>query len=589
VLAVDRLMDLGGELAAISPDTMQKLDAALPSLWSHANPADIVGDAGADRYAVALEYLLDDPANDAVMVMNVPTALASALDAAKSVIAVTERERGKRMPPKPVFTMWMGESGAASVAFEAAGIPNYKTEAAAVYGFMHLVRYRQARDLLMATPPSMPTDFAPNVAAVRPVIDGVLRERRAWLDPIEIAVVLSAYAIPVTPAVLARDPEEAVATARPHLAKGVPVVLKIQSVDIVHKSEVGGVRLDLASEDAVRESAADILGRARAAKPDARIAGVAVFPMIVRPKARELIIGVADDPTFGPVIAFGQGGTAVEVISDKALALPPLDLDLAKRLIARTRVSRILKAYRNVPAADERAIELVLVKLSQLVADFPEIREIDLNPVLADETGVLTVDARIAVAPVDAARRGAAGNPRFAIRPYPTEWVRHMQLRDGTAIVVRPVRPEDEPLYGPFFAAVTPNDLRLRFFAPVKDFSHAFVARLTQIDYARAMAFVAIDEASGAMLGVVRLHADANYVSGEYAILIRSDLKGHGLGWSLMQLMIEYARSEGISTITGQVLRENVMMLDMCRNLGFRVASDPQEPTSAIVTLQLTA
>jgi len=242
-----------------------------------------------------------------------------------------------------------------------------------------------------------------------------------------------------------------------------------------------------------------------------------------------------------------------------------------------------------VSAADQHAIELLLVKLSQLVADFPEIREIDLNPVLADETGVLVIDARISVAPLEAAHRGAAGNPRFAIRPYPTEWVRHMQLRDGATILVRPVRPEDEPLYAPFFAAVTPNDLRLRFFAPVKDFSHAFVARLTQIDYARAMAFVAIDEQSGAMLGVVRLHADANYVSGEYAILIRSDLKGHGLGWSLMQLMIEYARGEGIRTITGQVLRENSMMLDMCRELGFHVASDPQEPSAAIVTLQLSA
>ena len=589
VLAVDRLADLGGELAAISPETMKKLDDALPPIWSHANPADIAGDAGADRYAVALECLLEDDANDAVLVMNVPTALASALDAAKSVIAVAERARDKRMPPKPVFTMWMGESGPASEAFEAANIPNYTTESAAVYGFMHLVRHRQARDLLMATPPSMPTDFAPDRAVVRPVLDGALREKRTWLDPVEIAAVLMAYSIPITPAVLARDPEETVAAARPHLAEGTPVVLKIQSVDIVHKSEVGGVRLDLASEDAVREAAGDILKRARAAKPGARIAGVTVFPMIVRAKARELIVGVADDPTFGPVIAFGQGGTAVEVISDKALALPPLDLDLARQLIARTRVSHILKAYRNVPAADQRAIELLLVKLSQLVADFPEIHEIDLNPVLADETGVLAVDARISVAHVAVDRRGVSGSPRFAIRPYPSEWVRHMQLRDGAAILARPVRPEDEPLYGPFFAAVRPTDLRLRFFAPIKDFSHSFIARLTQIDYARAMAFVAIDEASGAMLGVVRLHADANYVSGEYAILIRSDMKGHGLGWSLMQLMIEYARREGIRTITGQVLRENAMMLDMCRQPGFHIASDPQEPSSVIVTLQLSA
>ena len=587
VLAVDRLVDLGGELAAISPETMKKLDAALPPIWSRANPVDIAGDADEARYAVALELLLDDDANDAVLVMNVPTALASAADAAKSVIAVTERHRQKRVPAKPVFAMWIGESDTAAEAFEAAGIPSYATESTAIFGFTYLVRYRESRDLLMATPPSLPQDFAPDVAAVRPVIEAVLREGRTWLDPVELTRLFSGYGIPITPAALARNADEAVAAARPHLAGGTPVVLKIQSPDIVHKSEVGGVRLNLASENAVRQAATEILARARAAKPNARISGVTVFPMIVRPKARELIVGVADDPTFGPVIAFGQGGTAVEVISDKALALPPLDLALARSLIARTRVSRILKAYRNVPAADERAIELLLVKLAQLVADFPEIREIDLNPVLADETGVIAVDARVSVAPVERPRGGTHGNPRFAIRPYPTEWQRQIRLQDGTAILVRPVRPEDEPLYGPFFAAVTPTDLRLRFFAPVKEFSHAFIARFTQIDYARAMAFIAIEEATGAMLGVVRLHADADYVSGEYAILVRSDLKGRGLGWQLMQFIIEYARAEGIRSIHGQVLQENTTMLDMCRELGFQIVSDPQEPSCVVATLPL--
>jgi acetyltransferase len=240
-----------------------------------------------------------------------------------------------------------------------------------------------------------------------------------------------------------------------------------------------------------------------------------------------------------------------------------------------------------VPAADERAIELLLVKLAQLVADFPEIREIDLNPVLADETGVIAVDARVSVAPVERHSRGISGNPRFAIRPYPTEWERHINLRDGTAILVRPVRPEDEPLYPPFFAAVTPADLRLRFFAPMKEFSHTFIARFTQIDYARAMAFIAVEEATGAMLGVVRLHSDAAYESGEYAILVRSGLKGHGLGWLLMQLIIEYARAEGIRTIKGQVLQENTSMLEMCRSIGFKIESDPQEPSCVVVTLPL--
>jgi acetyltransferase len=590
VLAVDRLADLGGVLADISPATMNRLDAALPPIWSRANPVDIAGDADAARYAVALEHLLDDDANDAVLVMNVPTALASADDAAQSVVAAAQRH-GERSP-KPVFAVWVGGSERASEVFDGAGIPDYATETEAVAGFMHLVRYRESRQQLMATPPSLPQDFAPDAHTVRPIIDAALREcsadRDAWLDPIAINRVLSAYGIAITPASLARDPDEAAAAAGLHLAKGDAVVLKIQSPDIVHKSEVSGVRLNLTTAQAVHQAAADILGRARTAKPDARIAGVTVFPMMVRPKARELIVGMADDPTFGPVIVFGQGGTAVEVINDKALALPPLDLALARGLIARTRVSRILKAYRNVPAADETAVALLLVKLSQLAADFPEIREIDLNPVLADETGVIAVDARISIAPVAPRRAGpSSGNPRFAIRPYPTDWERHLALPDGTRIFVRPIRPEDEALYPAFLAAVTQDDLRLRFFAPIRDFGHELIARFTQIDYARAMAFIALDAATGKMLGVVRIHADSKYESGEYAILVRSNLKGHGLGWLLMELMIQYARAEGLRFVRGQVLRENTMMLQMCQQFGFQITSDPEEPSILVVTLPL--
>ena len=592
VLAVDRLTDLGGTLAAISPAAMKNLDAALPPIWSRANPVDIAGDADAQRYAAALEHLLADDANDAVLVMNVPTALASAAEAAHAVVAATQEHRRKIVAPKPIFAVWVGGGERSSQVFDRAGIPDYATETEAVAGFMHLVQYRESRRQLMAVPPSLPQDFAPDDGAVRPLIEAALRQQPqggyAWLDPIAIATVLAAYGIAITPASLARDPDEAAAAARAHLAKGEAVVLKIQSRDIVHKSEVGGVRLNLTTEAAVRDAAADILRRARAAKPDARIAGVTVFAMVVRPKARELIVGIADDPTFGPVLVFGQGGTAVEAIDDKALALPPLDLALARGLIARTRVSRILKAYRNVPAADETAIALTLVKLSQLVADFPEIREVDLNPLLADEAGVLTVDARIAVAPFEPRWAGPlSGNPRFAIRPYPKAWERHLALPDGNTIFVRPIRPEDEALYPAFLTAVTADDLRLRFFAPVKEFSHGFIARFTQIDYARAMAFIAIEEATGQMLGVVRMHADSDYRTAEYAILVRSDLKGHGLGWLLMELMIEYARAEGLQSIRGQVLQENRTMLQMCRQLGFAISPDPEESSIVIVTLSL--
>ena len=311
-------------------------------------------------------------------------------------------------------------------------------------------------------------------------------------------------------------------------------------------------------------------------------------PKVRRPKARELIAGVADDPTFGPVVVFGRGGTAVEVIDDKALALPPLDLKLAGDLIARTRVSRILKAYRDVPAADERAVALVLVKIAHLAADLPQVRELDINPLLADKDGVIAVDARVAVAPIAPESRKGRGHPRFAVRPYPKEWERDLTLSDGRRVFVRPVRPEDEELVAEFFRHVTPEDLRLRFFAAIRDFSHPFIARLVQIDYARAIAFIAVDGDDGAMLGAVRLLADANRDTGEYGILVRSDLKGFGLGWGLMELMIEWARAEGLRRIEGQVLRENTTMLNVCRRLGFAIRTDPHDPDIKIVKLALT-
>jgi acetyltransferase len=279
---------------------------------------------------------------------------------------------------------------------------------------------------------------------------------------------------------------------------------------------------------------------------------------------------------------FGHGGTAVEVINDKALGLPPLDLNLAHELIARTRVSRVLGAYRNMPAVRQAEVALTLVKLARLAADLPEVRELDINPLLADESGVLALDARVSVGPLDTPARGS-GHPRFAIRPYPSGWEQRITIDSIGKLLIRPIRPEDEALYPDFLRLVSPEDLRLRFFGPLKDFSHAFIARLTQIDYARAMAFAAIAEDTGKLLGVVRLHADPNYEVGEFAILLRSDLRGRGLGWKLMEWMLCYARSEGLKRIEGQVLPENVTMLKMCRELGFSVKqADAQQGIFAV-------
>ena len=588
VLATDRLEDLGLPSAQLSEETLGVLNAFLPPTWSHGNPVDIIGDAGPDRYALSLEALLSAPEADAILVMQVPTALASAKDAASAVIDVVKRRRTERIAPKPVFAAWVGADKAISDEFDAAAIPNFDTEAEAIAGFGHIVNYSRAQAALMETPPGPLAGFVPNVAVARQIVAGAIAEGRRWLDPVEVNAVLAAYGIASTPTALANDAETTVAAARAWLDGGGRVAVKILSPDITHKSDVGGVRLDLASEAEVRAAAADILAAAKARRPDARIKGLVVQPMIRKANARELLLGVADDPTFGPVIVFGSGGTAVEIVNDKAIALAPLDLKLAADLIARTRISRLLRAYRDVPAAKVDAILATIVKLSQLVVDIGEIAELDLNPLLADAEGVIALDARIAARAILSSGKGAGNaNPRLSIRPYPQHWERDVKLTEQLIVHIRPVRPDDEALIGAMLTEISREDIRLRFFAPIAHFSHALLARLAQLDYARAMAFIAIEPATGDALGAVRIVADANHEKGEYAILVRSDHKGSGLGWALMQLVIEWAKADGITKIVGQVLADNETMLKMCRELGFSIVRDPYDRDIRAVSLSI--
>ncbi|PZU16191.1 MAG: GNAT family N-acetyltransferase, partial [Shinella sp.] len=372
-LAVDQLQALGGSLAELSPATVELLDQALPQGWSRDNPVDIVVDADGGRYASAIEALLSDDANDAVLVINVPTAFTSSAEAAQA-LTTTLGQRSRQLRDKPVFAVWLGNDDRATVTLNTARVPTYPTEADAVRGFQHLVRYREAQTALMETPPSLPADFVVDVPAARALVEAALANDQQWLDPVATHKLLQAYGIPSLEVMVARDPHEAMDLAQPLLEQGMSVAVKILSPDIPHKSEIDGVRLNLGSLRAVQSAATTILQRAREKRPQARIEGVLVQPSLTRPKARELIAGIADDPVFGPVVVFGRGGTAVEVIDDKTLALPPLDLRLAHEVIGRTRVSRILKAYGDVPAADERAVAMVLVKLAQLAADIPEIR-----------------------------------------------------------------------------------------------------------------------------------------------------------------------------------------------------------------------
>lgn len=587
VLAMDGLIDRGGQAAALAPETGAALDAALPEGGSHANPVDLMGDADPARFRAALDAVLADKGVDAALAIHCPTALSTGTEAAQAVADAVAAHRAKTINAKPVFAVWLGAGAESDVIFEKAKIPHFANEARALDGFIQMVRWREARDALMAAPPDLPTAFKPDVARARRAVRQALAQNREWLDQLEAFEVLDAYGVEVASSVLATTPEEAAAAGRAFLVSAGAVVVKIASRDISNKSDIGAVKLDLRTPEAIEMAAAELLLRIPRLRPNAKIDGVTVHPMVSRPHGRELTAGIKDDPTFGPVVMFGRGGKAAERIADVALALPPLDLDLADDLIDRTRVRRQLDAYRDVPAADRAGVALTLMKLSQLSADLPEIRDLDLNPLVADETGVLALDARIRVAPANL-DKGSGVNERFAIMPYPKLWERHVDLKDGRRVFVRPVRPEDEPMYLSFFEKIPADDLRLRFFAPVKEFSHAFIARLTQVDYARAFVLVAIEEESGEMLGEVRLMRDVDRPVGEYAVILRSDLKGQGLGWQLMSMMIAHAEEIGLHEVEGQVLDENVTMLDMCRNLGFAVTADPEEPGVRAVRLDLT-
>ncbi len=589
VLAVEALMQLGGELSELSPDTVAKLDAVLPPTWSHANPVDIIGDAGPERYEAALNAVLDDPAADAILVMNCPTALASSVDAAEAVIHTIWARRAEKRRVKPVLTNWLGESTAhaARTRFSAAELPTYEFPNDAVRSFSYLTGYHKAQDELMRAPPSLPADFTVDTAAAKAAMAAAQQNGRAVLTEPEAKAVLAAYGIQTVRTRIARDAAEVERLAGELISNGDRVALKILSEDISHKSDVGGVALGLESGAAAAKAAQDMLARISRLLPDARIAGFTVQEMVRRPLSHELIIGVSEDPIFGPTILFGAGGTAVEVIKDTAVALPPLDLKLAHNLIEQTRVAKLLRGYRDRPAADIEAIAMTLVRVSQLITDIPMIAELDINPLLADEKGAIALDARIKVDWAHA--EVPAPNPYLAIRPYPAGWEKTMELPSGRTIFIRPIRPSDDAIYGDFLRSITPSDLRLRFFSPRADFSDEFIARFTQIDYGRAIAFVALDPDTGAMLGGSRLIADPDYVSGEYAVMVRSALKGHGLGWALMKQLIAYAKAEGLQRIHGDVLQENTQMLSMCRNLGFEVFCDPDDIGLCKVSLPLTA
>ncbi len=567
VIATDYFVELGGTLAEFSDETMRKLHELLPANWSKGNPVDMIGDTDAERYVKTFEILEDDPGVDAILVMNAPSAVAPPVITAHGIVDAIKRSS------MPILTSWLGgeEANRARRVFSENSIPTYETPESAVRAFMHMVNYRRNQEILTQVPPSAPTDFTISPGAARAVIEPTLANRELLTEP-EAKQVLAAYGVPVVETRIATSADEAADVAE---GIGLPVALKILSPDITHKSDVGGVLLGIKTVEDVRSATRTMLERVRKSCPEASITGVTVQKMARRPQAHELIIGMTTDPIFGPVLLFGRGGTAVEVIGDRVVALPPLNMSLARHLISRTQIFKLLKGYRDRPAADLDAICLTLIQISQLIIDRPEIVELDINPLFADEHGVLALDARIRVQPAGLSTTGAK---RLAIRPYPRGLEETMQLLDGREVFVRPIRPEDAPAHQRFVEKITPDDMRFRLLGVTRDIPPSEMARLTQIDYDREMAFIAtVPDGNGQdeTLAVVRIVTDADNVKADFAVMVRSDQKRAGLGSALLKKMIRYCRSRGTRELVGQVLRDNVAMLELTQKLGFEAQELP--------------
>lgn len=560
VIAADALEELGGALAPLSATLSATLDQILPATWSHNNPIDILGDARAERYRAALEAIGADGDQDAVLVMNCPTGVADSAENADAVIAA----RGRT----PLLACWMSGAPLSSPRRRLleAKVPTYDTPEEAVRAFMHLVDYGANQRALLETP-AAEAELAPDARTkAQAILAGALADGRTILSEPEAKEVLALYGVPVVATAIAADVAQAVRAASGIAA---PVALKILSRDITHKSDVGGVALNLDTADAVAEAARAMLERVAKARPDARIEGFTVQAMVRCPGAHELILGLARDPTFGPVLMFGHGGVAVEVLADRAMGLPPLNTALARAMIGRTRVAKLLAGYRNRPAALMSAIEAALLSLSHIAIDLPQISELDINPLLADASGVIALDARIVV------REGAT--PQLAIKPYPADVAQSIVLDDGRALTLRAIRPQDAPALQEMAKRTAPGDLRLRFHGAIRGLDADAAARLSQIDYDREMALVAFEDA-GAAAGVGRLVFDPDFDTAEFALIVRSDLQQHGLGRALMRALIEYARARGTHLIWGDILSENFNMLNLTRAMGAANAHLPQAP-----------
>ncbi|MCG6969993.1 MAG: bifunctional acetate--CoA ligase family protein/GNAT family N-acetyltransferase [Gammaproteobacteria bacterium] len=579
VMATDRAVDLGINIAPLSAATVDALDAALPPHWSHANPVDIIGDATPERFQSAVKCVLPDPGIDGVLVMLTPQAMTQPLQAAHAVI---EAAHGQK---KPVLTCWMGEQHVktAREAFVQQKIPSFPTPETAVEAFAYLANFHHNQRLLMQVPGPLSKHPQPDIVGAQLIIRGALNEGRTVLSELESKALLSAFRIPVTQSIKATSPGEALLAAE---SLGYPVAMKILSPQISHKSDVNGVRLNINEAESVRSAYTELVSAVQQAMPDARIEGVTIERMAQSPHARELLVGAFSDPVFGPVITFGSGGTAVEILHDRAVALPPLNTFITRSMIQQTKAAKLLDRFRNLPAVDLQRVEYVLRRVSEMVCELPAIKELDINPLMASPTEVIALDARIVV---ESSAQQLERYAHMAIHPYPSQLESQWTLLDGTRIAVRPIRPEDAQIERDFVRNLSPQAKYFRFMHALHELTQEMLVRFTQIDYDREMAFIAVVQIAGQdiEIGVARYVMNPDRHSCEFALVVADEWRKKGIGSYLMDQLMHAAQSRGFDTMMGEVLGDNEHMLDLVKRLGFSQRPHEQDPGILVVSKSL--
>ncbi|WP_300514098.1 bifunctional acetate--CoA ligase family protein/GNAT family N-acetyltransferase [Aliiroseovarius sp.] len=577
VLAADRAVDLGLTLPPLGEAQAKALGKSLAAHWSPANPVDILGDATPETYAAAVKATLECHDCDGVLVLLTPQALTDPTAVAKAVVEALPKRR-----KKPVLACWMGQSRVEEgrKLLSDAGVPEFLTPERAVEAFSYLAKHKRNRKLSLEIPGPIADAAQPDLDGAHMIIEAVLAEGRKVLTEMESKALLRAFNIPINTTFEATSSASALVAAE---SVGFPVAVKVNSPDISHKSDVGGVDVNIGDAADVKRAFKQVTDAARAARPDARILGVTVEPMAPLRDARELHVGATRDPVFGPTIMFGAGGTMVEVLKDSAVALPPLNEVLAGRLINRTRVSRLLDAFRERDPADRQAVVDVLLRVSDMVCELPEVVELDINPLIAGPDGVLAVDARVVVA------RPPARDGRYdhvAIHPYPRHLVKNTHLTDGTPLEIRPIRPEDAENEKTFVAELSDEARMFRFMGAMNELSPEMLVQFTQIDYRREMALVAMAELvpnEWTQLGVCRYVINPDDKTCEFAVVVSDKVQHQGIGTKLMKALFDAARQHGLDIMEGTVLRNNAPMLKLMKELGFVQRMDPDDRELVIV------